>query len=203
MSEISMFPDREPAPYGHDSRTDDMILADQIRHGYDPYDIPDKDERIPSSLARSLDLPAFPEWDGAIPEAKVKRAAEYDPTQVGTVGSQLDLRDGLAIPIYILGPGPISGARGFIRGWSYYQAGYSANPPVENASLALADSRGRILVPFQSQSNTACNLPFMIPYNGLSLVAYDVVSGRTWAPRPTDQCTVYGLVVYVTPVEGI
>lgn len=206
MSEISMFPDREPAPYGHDSRTDDMILADQIRHGYDPFDIPDRDERIPSSLARSLDLPAFPEWNGSIPEGKVKRASEYDPGQVGTVGSQLDLRDALAVPISITGPGSISGTRGFIRGWSYLQLRYSMNPPIDGVAetlFALTDSRDRILVPFQSQSSVTEFLPFAIPYNGLNLKAFDVATHRVWGKRPSDDSSVTGFVIYVTPVEGI
>ena len=202
MSEISMFPDREPAPYGRDSRTDDMILADQIRHGNDPYDIPDKDERIPSSLARSLDLPAFPEWNGAIPEGKVKRATEYDPGQVGTVGSQLDLRDGLAVPIYVNAPGPISGTRGFIRGVSFAQVNYSMLPPIDGVIqpvLVLTDSRNRVLFSLA----TGGYLPFAIPYDGLHLRVLDAATGAVWSARPTDQCIVYGLIVYVTPVEGI
>lgn len=199
MSEISIHPDKKPRSLGEASYTDDMILADQIRHSYDPDDVPDVDERIPSSLQKSLDLPRFPDWNGTLPEGRVSRPTEYDPGKLGTVGSQLDMRDHLAVPVSFYGPGVISAERGFLRGWASERATVTLADGAP-CRVVLTDKSGKIIAPLGTSFVAA---PYSIPFDGLEARVYLTAEGRYRLMQSNDAADFQFCIAYITPMEGI
>ena len=173
------------------SHADDMILARQIRHAYDSRDIPDVDERITPSLANSLDLAKFPDFDGRNPvRPDSERPRNWASDAYGTVAGFMDIPDNMAHTIYVTGPGIIASGHGYLRGSRLYFNGYIP----ADITFAFIGKNHKVVA--FAEPNL---YPFILAYDDLSLAAIHIGVGMV-APWPSD-VSVAG-VVMITPMEG-
>lgn len=184
---------------GMDARSDDGILADQIRHAIDPEDyIIPGDERINPVKGGARDPLNFPDFAGknALPENSARRTKGFDAGDYGTLDYQLDIRSGVSQAITVNGSGMIASGRGYLHGFTLYVAGGLA----ATDAVAFYGKSNKIyaIVPAAAAAWITRDIGNGIAYDDLSVGIYDLPTQRIVYDRT---CYVGG-IAYVAPMEG-
>ena len=184
---------------GMDARSDDGLLADQIRHGIDPEDyvIPG-DERLSPAQGGARDPLNFPDFAGknALPENAAKRAKGFDPGDYGTLDYQLDIRSGVSRAITVNESGMIASGHGYLQGFTLYVAGGLG--ATDAVAFYGKSNKVYAIVPADAAGWHTRDIGNGIAYDDLSVGIYDLPTQRIVHDRT---CYVGG-IAYVAPMEG-